>query len=274
MKTHSFNQVAADYSQKVAPFRFSQFLTLIHELDLFGDEKVLDIGSGPGELSMEIAKRLANGGFLQGVDLSPQMIELAKRIAEQQQRKNVAFVTGDALALEFEDNSFDVVVSSNAFPWVPDRQKFLKEVLRVLKPGGRLGLVALSSRCYQEFFHAFARVAAGNPDLFPHEQPHDSMGARLHTHRELSELVEEAGLEVVKRFAASTEEPIEPDAYIERVNAIVGENYLDHLTNNGQQTKARKLILDALKNKADLNITESSAFVLARKPGWGVNYQI
>lgn len=274
MKTHSFNQVAADYSQKVAPFRFSQFLTLIHELDLFGDEKVLDIGSGPGELSMEIAKRLADGGFLQGVDLSPQMIELAKRIAEQQKRKNVAFVTGDALDLEFEDNSFDVVVSSNAFPWVPDRQKFLTEVLRVLKPGGRLGLVALSSRCYQEFFHTFARVAAGNPDLFPHERPHDSMGARLHTPKELAELVEEAGMKVIKRFAASTEEPIEPDAYLERVDAIVGENYLDHLTNNGLRTKARKLILDGLGGKADLNITESSAFVLARKPGWGVNYQI
>lgn len=274
MKTHSFNQVAADYSQKVAPFRFSQFLTLIHELDLFGDEKVLDIGSGPGELSMEIAKRLADGGFLQGVDLSPQMVALAKRIAEQQERKNVAFATGDALDLKFEENSFDVIVSSNAFPWVPDRQKFLKEVLRVLKPGGRFGLVALSSSCYQEFFHAFTRVATGNPDLFPNERPHDSMGARLHTPKELSELVEEAGLKVIKRFAASTEEPIEPAAYIERVDSIVGENYLDHLNDNGQRTKARKLILEALKSEADLNITESSAFVLARKPGWGVNFQI
>ncbi|MDH3889650.1 MAG: methyltransferase domain-containing protein [candidate division Zixibacteria bacterium] len=274
MKTHSFNQVAADYSQKVAPYRFSQFLTLIHELDLFGDEKVLDIGSGPGELSMEIAKRLADGGFLQGVDLSPQMIELASRIAEQQKRKNVAFAAGDALDLEFEENSFDVVVSSNAFPWVPDRQKFLNEVLRVLRPGGRLGLVALSSRCYQEFFHAFARVAASNPDLFPQERPHDSMGARLHTPKELSELVEEAGLKVIKRFSASTEEPIDAAGYVERVNAIVGENYLDHLNNNGAQTKARALILDALKSKVDLNITESSAFVLARKPGWDINYQI
>lgn len=274
MKTHSFNQVAADYSKKVAPFRFSQFLTLIHELDLFGDEKVLDIGSGPGELSMEIAKKLADGGFLQGVDLSPQMIELAKRIAEQQQRKNVAFTTGDALDLEFEDNSFDVVVSSNAFPWVPDRQKFLTEVLRVLKPGGRLGLVALSSRCYHEFFHTFKQVAASNPDLFPNERPHDSMGARLHTPKELAELVEEAGLKIIKRFAASTEEPIKPDAYIERVNAIVGENYLDHLSNNGHRIQARSLILDALGSEVDLNITESSAFVLARKPGWGVNYQI
>lgn len=274
MKTHSFNQVAADYSEKVAPYRFSQFLTLVHELDLFGDEKVLDIGSGPGELSMEIAKRLADGGFLQGIDLSPQMIELAKRIAEQQERKNVAFATGDALALDFDDDSFDVVVSSNAFPWVPDRQKFLKEVLRVLKPGGRLGLVALSSRCYQEFFDAFARVAAGKPELFPDERPHDSMGARLHTPKELSELVEEAGLKIIKRFAASTEEPIEPGAYLERVNSIVGENYLDHLNNNGQRIEARKLILGALEDQADLNITESSAFVLAVKPGWGADYQV
>ncbi len=274
MKTHSFNDVAEEYSQKVAPYRFSQFLTLIHELDLFGDEKVLDIGSGPGELSMEIAKRLAEGGFLQGIDLSPQMIELARRIAQQQKRDNVSFATGDALALEFENDTFDVVVSSNAFPWVPDREKFLSEVLRVLKPGGRLGLVALSDRCYREFFDAVSQIAPEHPELFPHRQTQDSIGARLHTPNELARLVEKTGFSVIKRFSVSTEEPIKAEAYVERVNAIVSENYLDHLNNNGQRGTARRLILDSLKQKKDLYITESSAFVLARKPGWGLNYQI
>jgi ubiquinone/menaquinone biosynthesis C-methylase UbiE len=275
MKVNSFNPVASDYSKKVAPYRYAQFLTLVHELDLFGDEQVLDIGSGPGELSMEIAKQLASGGFLRGIDLSPQMIRLARRIARQQRRNNVAFASGDALKLAFEADSFDVVVSSNAFPWVPDRPRFLSEVFRVLKPGGRFGLVALSDRCYREFAAAFKRVASQHPDLFPAGRPFEQMGAMLHTSRALGRQVEEAGFEVVKRFTVSTEEPTSPDAYVERVNAIVHENYLDHLRGKAQRARARRLLIEALaRRNGDLSLTESSAFVIAKKPGWGLDFVI
>jgi ubiquinone/menaquinone biosynthesis C-methylase UbiE len=275
MRINSFNPVASDYSQKVAPYRFAQFLTLVHELDLFGDEQVLDIGSGPGELSMEIAKQLASGGFLHGIDLSPQMIRLAQRVAEQQRRRNVAFATGDALKLSFDADAFDVVVSSNAFPWVPDRRQFLKEVFRVLKPGGRLGLVALSDRCYREFSAAFKRVANEYPDLFQSGKPFEQMGARLHTSKELGRLVEGTGFDVMKRFTVATEEPSTAEDYVERVNAIVHENYLDHLNSDEQRATARRLLTEALaKRNGDLSITESSSFVIAKKPGWGLNYVI
>jgi len=275
MKVNSFNPVASDYSKKVAPYRYAQFLTLVHELDLFGDEQVLDIGSGPGELSMEIAKQLAAGGFLHGIDLSPRMTRLARRIAAQQRRSNVAFATGDALKLAFEADSFDVVASSNAFPWVPDRTRFLQEVFRVLKPGGRFGLVALSDRCYREFAAAFKRLASEYPDLFPAGKPFEQMGARLHTSRELARLVERAGFQVMKRFTVATAEPATAAAYVERVNAIVHENYLDHLSDETRRSYARELLIRALaKRNGDLSITESSAFVIAKKPGWGLDYVI
>jgi len=275
MKINSFNPVASDYSQKVAPYRFAQFLTLVHELDLFGDEQVLDIGSGPGELSMEIAKSLAAGGFLHGIDLSPRMIELAQCIAQQQRRSNVAFATGDATKLSFGDDSFDVVVSSNAFPWVSDRASFLNEVRRVLKPGGRLGLVALSDRCYREFSTAFKRVASEHPELLPAGRPFEQMGARLHTSKGLARLVEKAGFEVVKRFTVATEEPTTAPAYVERVNAIVNENYLDHLADQSRRRQARQLLVEALSRRnGDLSLTESSAFVIAKKPGWGLDFVI
>jgi ubiquinone/menaquinone biosynthesis C-methylase UbiE len=266
MKINSFDPVAQAYAQKVAPRRFSQFLTLVHELELEGYEKVLDIGSGPGELSIQIANRLEAGGFLHGIDLSPNMIRLAKKIAAAHGRNNVRFGKGDALHLRFKDNTFDVVVSSNAFPWVPDRERFLREVYRVLKPGGRFGLVALSTKCYREFSEAFKQVSEANPGLFPSGRPFEIMGARLHTLPELTRLVKKAGFEIVKRFTLSTEEPITPRAYVDRVNAIVNENYLDHLPANGVRTKARKLIYDALdRRNGELKVTESSIFVIARK---------
>ncbi len=266
MRIHSFNPVATEYSKKVAPRRFSQFLTLVHELELEGHEKVLDIGSGPGELSIQIANQLEAGGFLHGIDLSPNMIRLAKRTAAAHGSRNVAFDKGDALNLSFNDSTFDLVVSSNAFPWVPDRERFLREVYRVLKPGGRFGLVALSNRCYREFAEAFKRVSDANPGLFPGGKPFEVMGAKLHTLTELGRLVKKAGFKVTKRFLLSTEEPITPRQYVERVNAIVNENFLDHLPENGLRSKARQLIYDALdRRNGELKVTESSIFVIAKK---------
>lgn len=266
MKVNSFSPVASDYSQKVAPRRFSQFLTLVHELELKGSEEVLDIGTGPGELSMQIANQLEAGGFLHGIDLAPEMIRLAKRAAAAHGRNNVRFGKGNALDLKFRDNSFDVVVSSNAFPWVTDREQFLSEVYRVLRPGGRFALVALSNQCYREFSNAFKRISKANPGMFPEGKPFEMMGAKLHSITELGKVVAKAGFDVTKRFIVSTEEPIEAGEYVDRVNAIVNENYLDRMNNNGQRTKARKLILEALTRKnGELKITESSCFVIGQK---------
>ena len=267
MKINSFNPVAKAYSQTVAPYRFSQFLTLVHELKLKGNEKVLDIGSGPGELSMQIVQRLNAGGFLYGIDLSSKMIQLARETASKSGYSNTFFQVGDALNMEFEDNTFDIVVSSNAFPWVPNRNRFLQEVLRVLKPGGRFGLVALSNKCYKEFTEAFKKITKDNPGFFPNGKPFEIMGAKLHSLLELKNFVSKNGFMIDKYFQLSTEEPIKADEYLKRVNAIVNENYLDYLENNGHRQKIRNQVFQALQNKnGNLKITESSVFILAQKP--------
>ncbi len=267
MRINSFDPVAQAYSTKVAPRRFSQFLTLVHELELLGHEKVLDIGSGPGELSLQIARQLEAGGFLHGIDLAPNMVRLARKTAALHGYNNVTFQKGNALNIQFNDDVFDVVVSSNAFPWVPDRLLFLQEVYRVLKPGGRFGLVALSNDCYREFCEAFRRVSKENPDLFPIHKPFDLVGAKLHSMFELSRQVAKVGFQIQKRFVLSTQEPITPDDYLDRVNAIINENYLSHLTNNKQRTTARQLLYNALaRRNGELKVTESSTFVIATKP--------
>ncbi len=266
MKINDFNPVAGAYSRTVAPYRFSQFLTLAHELQLNGHENVLDIGSGPGELSMEIAARLTSGGFLLGIDLSPNMVKLARKNASGLGARNVAFKKGNALSLNFEDASFDVVVSSNAFPWVPDRPKFLAEVYRVLKPGGRFGLVALSTKCYREFSDIFAEISRDNRGVFPDGRPFELMGAKLHSLDELGRVVTRAGFEVVRQFELSTREPIEATDYYRRVNAIVHENYLDHLGSDRRRQQIRRLLMEGLERRnGTLKITESSVFVIGRK---------
>lgn len=266
MRITSFNPVARSYTDLVSPHRYSQFLALIHELRLEGNEKVLDIGADPGIMSMEIARRLRRSGHLSGIDLSPNMVRLARRNSEQAKLNNVSFIRGDALNLKFADNSFDIVVSSNAFPWVPDRGLFLQEVHRVLKPGGTFALVALSKDCYREFSRVLRQLSQADIRLFPDIDPFEVMGARLHRLNELARIVKRANFDVFRSFQLSTVEPILAEEYIKRINAIVNENYLAHLKAKGRREQAKRMIHEGLSRRnGGLKITESSVFVFANK---------
>jgi len=100
-------------------------------------KKALDCGCGPGTASM----RLTDLGFqVLGLDYSPQMLEQARGNAERYGLK-IDFVEGDAENLQFEDNTFDVIVSQYMLWTVPHPEKVLSEWYRVLRPGGRLAYI-------------------------------------------------------------------------------------------------------------------------------------
>jgi ubiquinone/menaquinone biosynthesis C-methylase UbiE len=98
-----------------------------------GNATILDLGSGTGYLSTEIARRAPNLQVC-GIDLSRQMVKIARRYAKGVD--NAQFVFGNAARLPFKDNSIDLVVSTGAsHHWKAPRMIF-DECYRVLKPGG------------------------------------------------------------------------------------------------------------------------------------------
>ncbi len=97
--------------------------------------RILDLGTGPGFLALEFAKKLP-GASVVGLDLSPDMIEYAENFVECKSLKNLRFVLSDAQEIPFEDNYFEVVVSHGMIKCVSDVQKMLNEIYRVLSGGG------------------------------------------------------------------------------------------------------------------------------------------
>ncbi|MFQ5555610.1 MAG: methyltransferase domain-containing protein [Acidimicrobiia bacterium] len=83
------------------------------------------------------ARMVGSSGSVAGVDLTPEMIELATSAARDVNAINVSFVAGEAEALPFQDASFDVVVGNPVLSLVPEEPRALSEISRVLRPGGR-----------------------------------------------------------------------------------------------------------------------------------------
>jgi ubiquinone/menaquinone biosynthesis C-methylase UbiE len=112
---------------------------VLRSLGLTPGEHVLDIGSGPALLARDLASTVGETGRVCGYDLSEAMLEMGRRRCADQPW--VDFDQGDASKLPYEDESFDVVVSTQVYEYVPDIPGALAEVRRVLRPGGRLAIL-------------------------------------------------------------------------------------------------------------------------------------
>jgi ubiquinone/menaquinone biosynthesis C-methylase UbiE len=100
-------------------------------------ERVLDIGAGPGFLAAELAACASPGGRVVGTDVSESMLAIAAARLGSAGDAELRFERADACALPFADASFDAVVSTQVYEYVEDIALALKELARVLRPGGR-----------------------------------------------------------------------------------------------------------------------------------------
>lgn len=100
--------------------------------------RILDVGCGDGKITAEIAAKVPNG-FVIGVDISPAMIEFAKKTFPENGFPNLQFFLKDAQKLDFE-NEFDTIFSFTTLQWIQDHDAFLKRAYLGLKPSGILAV--------------------------------------------------------------------------------------------------------------------------------------
>ncbi len=108
-------------------------------------KRCLDVGTGTGEIAFHVARAAGAGSTVVGVDITPKMLELAaKKEQELDLPVKIDWRAGDALALDFEDGSFDLVTSGYMLRNVTDILQAVSEMHRVLAPGGRVVVAELS----------------------------------------------------------------------------------------------------------------------------------
>jgi ubiquinone/menaquinone biosynthesis C-methylase UbiE len=147
--------------------------------DVQPNDRVLEIGFGPGVGIQKIAE-LAVHGFVSGIDPSGVMIRQAsKRNADSISAGRVGLIEGSVSSLPYEDRSFDKVLSVNNIMLWPELEKNMKEVRRVMKPGGRL-VIALNPR--------WAKTTQDVEDMGREIVEHVSRGGFVHTNTEFRKL--------------------------------------------------------------------------------------
>jgi arsenite methyltransferase len=103
-------------------------------------EKVLDLGSGGGIDVLLSARRVGQTGFAYGVDMTDEMLDLARANAAQAGASNVEFLKGTIEDIPLPDASVDVVISNCVINLSVDKPKVITEMFRVVAPGGRIGI--------------------------------------------------------------------------------------------------------------------------------------
>jgi len=114
--------------------------------DLRPGETVLDLGSGGGIDVLLSAQRVGPTGRAIGLDMTPEMLELARRNALEAGAMNVEFIEGTIEAIPLPDASVDVVISNCVINLASDKTAVLGEIARVLRPGGRMGVSDVVAR--------------------------------------------------------------------------------------------------------------------------------
>lgn len=159
-KVHEiFNTISKDYDRMNAIISFKQHdlwrAQTMKKMKVKVGQNILDLCCGTGDWTLDLAKVVGKRGHVTGLDFSEKMLEIAQEKIEKEQLKNINLVQGDAMALPFEDETFDVVTIGYGLRNTPDYLTVLKEIYRVLKKDGQVACIDTSHPTLPVYKQAF-----------------------------------------------------------------------------------------------------------------------
>ncbi|MGH9703551.1 MAG: class I SAM-dependent methyltransferase [Candidatus Acidiferrales bacterium] len=166
---------------------------LIEDGRIVARDAVLDIATGPGEPALSVASVVGPDGKVIGIDPAPEMVAAARRAADQFGFRNAQFEVAFANHLPFPADSFDAVVCRFGAMFFPSPVDAIREILRVLKPGGKLAMAVWDSADKNPFFHSMQKVIEQYVQS-PPPGPDDPDAFRFANSGKLRSVLREAGM--------------------------------------------------------------------------------
>ena len=150
---------------------------------------MLDVATETGWAALAAARTVGSTGQVVGVDMTPGMLEQARRKAAMAHLTNVAFCEGDAQHLDFPPHSFDAVLCASAIFFLPDMLAAMREWQRVTKPGGQVAF----STCGDTLFHPMRTMLNARLSSYGVRLPSQPPNQRLTAPEQCRALLREAG---------------------------------------------------------------------------------
>ena len=223
-------------------------------------DRTVDLACGPGTLALQFARRVR---WVAGIDFTPAILSRARATAEREGISNLFVVLGDARRLPLPGGSIDVAVTSYSLHHILDPQRVVAEMARVLAPGGRAGVL--------DMIVPEDRAAAELRNRI--EIARDPSHTRAMPKSELEKMLRAAGLRLIATQEDSKSRSFDHwmsvagwkrgDAPYEEARGIL-ETSLRDGKNSGFDAKV--LAPDSPEGRADIELRQTSAFVVGEKP--------
>lgn len=242
-----FSKNAESYSKSTSHKSGADLGVLIESLSLNEDMKAIDLATGTGFTAVALAVEVSN---VVAYDATKEMLDQARKLAAEKNLTNIEFEIGDVMDLSFPNGSFDIATCRRAAHHFTDMRRFISEVYRVLKSGGKLGVSDM------------LRPEADDADIFNEmERVRDKshIGAiRVSTWREL---LTEVGFEIEK--IETTDELYALERWL---SPVTMESEEGREVQDIVRTRDPELLKDANIDGEKQTILKQRIVVVAKKP--------
>ncbi len=257
------SELARTYDE-LSDSQFNNGRSLIEKLEVKAGATVLDIGCGTGRLGRYLIGIIDPSGRYIGIDPLEERIKIAN---EKNEHPNAFFEIGTAENLEsMKDNSIDVVYLNAVFHWVQDKEAALWEIVRVLKPGGKVGITTGAKEL--NFYSGIEFITNSVLKREPYSK-HVHLQERPHlTTTELINMLVKVNLKVID-IQVKTVKRTQPTAkdYIRHIEASSFGNYLSNVPEwLREQVKSDiEVELEKYRTKDGIQLSRHTIFAIAKK---------
>ena len=222
---------------------------LVEDAQIGLQQTVLDIATGPGEPALSVAAVVGSKGKVYGIDPIPEMVQAARRAADDLGLNNAQFDVAFAEQLPFSDDTFDAVISRFGVMFFPSPVDAVREMLRVLKTGRKLALGVWHFAEENPFHYTLSRVIEQYVDS-PPVVPDAPDAFRFARSGKLTEVLVEAGVRAASErlFQFNIQTPISVEDYW-TLRLEMSEKLREKIAmlSKQQVTEVKRQVLDALR---------------------------